>query len=85
MSEKANAYLIISSNLNTAHGVTFVKYASILLQSITVRLDEDFLMEVIDLTKVKGAWEGLSEEYVEQFKITCLTSFCVQYFDQGTG
>jgi vacuolar protein sorting-associated protein 13A/C len=45
-----------------AHGVTFVKYASVLLQSLTIMLDEDFLMEIIDMTKIKGAWSSMDEE-----------------------
>lgn len=45
-----------------AHGVTFVKYASILLQSLTIMLDEDFLMEIIDMTKLKGVWDSAEEE-----------------------
>lgn len=47
---------------NIAYGVLFIKYASVLLQALTVQLDEDFLMEVIDLTKIKGAWEEHSVE-----------------------
>jgi vacuolar protein sorting-associated protein 13A/C len=47
---------------NTAYGVLFIKYASVLLQALTIQLDEDFLMEVIDLTKIKGAWEEQSIE-----------------------
>ncbi|KAG8855475.1 hypothetical protein FRC20_000760 [Serendipita sp. 405] len=45
-----------------SHGVMFVKYASILLQSLTIMLDEDFLMEILDMTKIKGAWQGLDED-----------------------
>ncbi|KIM32678.1 hypothetical protein M408DRAFT_326439 [Serendipita vermifera MAFF 305830] len=45
-----------------SHGVTFVKYASILLQSLTIMVDEDFLMEIIDMTKIKGAWGSLEED-----------------------
>jgi vacuolar protein sorting-associated protein 13A/C len=33
----------------------FVKYASILLQSMTVELDEDFLFAVLDFAKFKDA------------------------------
>ena len=47
------------------HGVTFVKYCSILLQVLTVQADEDFLFAVYDLTKIKGAsWDVAQEEYV---------------------
>lgn len=57
-----------SERLYLAHGVTFVKYASILLQSLIIMIDEDFVMEIIDLTKIKGAWESLDEECVLQYK-----------------
>ncbi|KZO93498.1 vacuolar protein sorting-associated protein 13 [Calocera viscosa TUFC12733] len=41
-----------------AHGVLFVKYASILLQSMTIELDEDFLYALIDFSKFRGgSWE----------------------------
>ncbi|KAH7104413.1 vacuolar protein sorting-associated protein vps13 [Auriculariales sp. MPI-PUGE-AT-0066] len=41
-----------------AHGVTFIKYASVLLQALTVQTDEDFLFALLDLSKLKGAsWE----------------------------
>ncbi|KAF8591826.1 vacuolar protein sorting-associated protein 13 [Ramaria rubella] len=40
------------------HGVLFVKYASVLLQSLTVRLDEDFLLTLFDMTKLRNvSWE----------------------------
>ncbi|KZT54406.1 DUF1162-domain-containing protein [Calocera cornea HHB12733] len=42
-----------------AHGVLFVKYASILLQSMTIELDEDFLYALIDFSKFRGgSWEA---------------------------
>ncbi|KAH8120322.1 vacuolar protein sorting-associated protein vps13 [Phellopilus nigrolimitatus] len=47
---------------DSAHGVLFVKYASILLQAITVQIDEAFLYAVLDLTKLEGVnWETESE------------------------
>lgn len=38
-----------------AHGVIFVKYATILLQSMTVELDEDFLFALLEFVKFKDA------------------------------
>ena len=36
----------------------FVKYASVLLQSLTVRLDEDLLLTLFDMTKLQNvSWE----------------------------
>ncbi|KLO14457.1 hypothetical protein SCHPADRAFT_996578 [Schizopora paradoxa] len=47
---------------DNSHGVLFVKYASILLQAITIQLDEAFLYAVLDLTKLQGVdWEAESE------------------------
>ncbi|GAA6006460.1 hypothetical protein JCM10207_004941 [Rhodosporidiobolus poonsookiae] len=41
-----------------AHGVTYFKYASILLQEMTVEVDEDFLFALLDFAKFSGA-DGL--------------------------
>ncbi|KIJ26913.1 hypothetical protein M422DRAFT_55306 [Sphaerobolus stellatus SS14] len=38
------------------HGVLFIKYASVLIQSLTVRLDEDFLLTLYDMTKINVSW-----------------------------
>ncbi|GJN91455.1 hypothetical protein Rhopal_004478-T1 [Rhodotorula paludigena] len=43
-----------------AHGVTYFKYASILLQEMTVEVDEDFLFAVLDFAKFSGA-TGIEE------------------------
>ncbi|GAA5859573.1 hypothetical protein JCM8547_006147 [Rhodosporidiobolus lusitaniae] len=43
-----------------AHGVTYFKYASILLQEMTVEVDEDFLFALLDFAKFSGA-TGLEE------------------------
>ena len=46
-----------------AHGVLFIKYASVLLQAMTLRADEDFLFALIDFSKVQGAsWEEQTPE-----------------------
>jgi vacuolar protein sorting-associated protein 13A/C len=40
------------------HGVFYIKYASILLQMISVELDEDFLFALYDFSKFENAsWE----------------------------
>ncbi|GAA5827080.1 hypothetical protein JCM11251_002234 [Rhodosporidiobolus azoricus] len=38
-----------------AHGVTYIKYASILLQEMTIEVDEDFLFALLDFAKFGGA------------------------------
>ena len=39
----------------TAHGVTYIKYASILLQEMTIEVDEDFLMALLEFAQFSGA------------------------------
>ena len=38
-----------------SYGVLYVKYATLLLQELTIEIDEDFLFAMIDFTKVPGA------------------------------
>ncbi|KAK9463382.1 uncharacterized protein V1516DRAFT_644614 [Lipomyces oligophaga] len=45
-----------------SHGVYYVKFATILLQEMTVEIDEDFLFAVLDFSKVPGASWWNSEE-----------------------
>lgn len=47
-----------------SHGVTHIKYASFLLQEVTVEVDEDFLFAVLDFTKFDGAasWRKANQE-----------------------
>ncbi|EJU02006.1 hypothetical protein DACRYDRAFT_22408 [Dacryopinax primogenitus] len=51
-----------------AHGVLFVQYASILLQSMAIELDEDFLYALIEFSKFRGAsWESeVQDTLIEQ-------------------
>lgn len=45
-----------------AYGVFFVKYATILLQELTMEVDEDFLFALLDFSKVPGAsWSETHE------------------------
>ncbi|KAK7468899.1 Vacuolar protein sorting-associated protein 13 [Stygiomarasmius scandens] len=45
------------------HGVLFVKYCSVLLQALTIEVDEDLLFALYDLTQIKGAsWEEVSQD-----------------------
>jgi vacuolar protein sorting-associated protein 13A/C len=37
------------------HGVTFIKYATILLQEMTIEIDEDFLFALLNFAKFPGA------------------------------
>lgn len=38
-----------------SYGVQYIKYATLLLQQITIELDEDFIFALLDFTKVPGA------------------------------
>ncbi|KAK4052926.1 Vacuolar protein sorting-associated protein 13 [Microbotryomycetes sp. JL221] len=38
-----------------SHGVTYFKYASVLLQEMTIEVDEDFLFALLDFAKFSGA------------------------------
>ncbi|CAG8815851.1 13366_t:CDS:2, partial [Dentiscutata erythropus] len=43
-----------------SHGVTYIKYFSILLQEMTFEIDEDFLFSLLEFTKIQGP--GTEEE-----------------------
>ena len=49
----------------SAHGVYFIKYATILLQAMTIEIDEDFVFALLDFAKFKGAaWKEATHELV---------------------
>ncbi|ODQ79571.1 hypothetical protein BABINDRAFT_161957 [Babjeviella inositovora NRRL Y-12698] len=48
----------ISRVKDDSHGVVYIKYATILLQEMTVELDEDFLFALIDFAKLPGISEA---------------------------
>ncbi|KAI0596932.1 vacuolar protein sorting-associated protein 13 [Biscogniauxia sp. FL1348] len=45
-----------------SYGVLYVKYATLLLQQMTVDLDEDFIYAVLDFSKIQGASWSESQE-----------------------
>lgn len=48
---------------DNSHGVTFIKYATILLQEMSVEIDEDFLFALLDFSKFPGAtWNSQVED-----------------------
>jgi len=54
-----------TNECSLAHGVLFIKYCSILLQALTIETDEDFLLSLYDLTKIRGAsWDAQVVEFV---------------------
>ncbi|KAK3299597.1 uncharacterized protein B0H64DRAFT_389102 [Chaetomium fimeti] len=46
-----------------SYGVEYIKYATVLLQEMTVELDEDFIYAVLEFSKIPGAsWSSTAEE-----------------------
>lgn len=56
-------HVMVSRVKDDSYGVTYIKYASILLQQMTLELDEDFIFALLDFSNVKGAsWTMVDEE-----------------------
>ncbi|GMF60986.1 unnamed protein product [[Candida] boidinii] len=45
----------VSRQKGDSHGVTYIKYATVLLQEMSVELDEDFLYSLLEFSKIPGA------------------------------
>ncbi|KAK4120703.1 vacuolar protein sorting-associated protein 13 [Parathielavia appendiculata] len=46
-----------------SYGVEYIKYATVLVQEMTVELDEDFIYAVLEFSKIPGAsWSSTDEE-----------------------
>ena len=48
-------HTMITRVKDDSYGVLYIKYATLLLQQITIELDEDFIFAMLDFTKVPGA------------------------------
>ena len=56
-------HAMVSRVKDDSYGVTYIKYASVLLQQMTVELDEDFIFALLDFSMVPGAnWAGDEDE-----------------------
>ncbi|KAF5009616.1 hypothetical protein FDECE_4176 [Fusarium decemcellulare] len=56
-------HAMVSRVKDDSYGVLYVKYATILLQQMTVDLDEDFVFALLDFTNVPGAsWTMVDDE-----------------------
>ncbi|KAG6005238.1 hypothetical protein E4U21_000317 [Claviceps maximensis] len=56
-------HAMISRVKDDSYGVTYIKYASVLLQQMTIELDEDFVFAILDFSNVPGAsWTAVEEE-----------------------
>ena len=48
---------------DASYGVEYIKYATVLLQEMTVELDEDFIYAVLEFSKIPGAsWSSTDEQ-----------------------
>lgn len=55
-------HFMVSRVKDDSYGVLYVKYATILLQEMSVELDEDFVFALLDFTNVPGAsWTEVDE------------------------
>lgn len=55
-------HTMITRVKDDSYGVLYIKYATLLLQQITIELDEDFIFALLDFTKVPGAsWSEETE------------------------
>ncbi|KAH3664357.1 hypothetical protein WICMUC_005742 [Wickerhamomyces mucosus] len=53
----------ISRVKDDSHGVLFIKYATLLLQEMSLEIDEDFLYALLDFLKLPGsAWEKSTQD-----------------------
>ncbi|QPG98509.1 hypothetical protein C2857_007681 [Epichloe festucae Fl1] len=56
-------HAMVSRVKDDSYGVTYIKYATVLLQQMTVDLDEDFVFALLDFSNVPGAsWTAAEEE-----------------------
>ncbi|ROW06980.1 hypothetical protein VMCG_04047 [Cytospora schulzeri] len=56
-------HAMITRVKDDSYGVLYIKYATILLQQMTVDLDEDFIFAMLDFSKVPGAsWTEAADE-----------------------
>ncbi|PNY25073.1 Vacuolar protein sorting-associated protein 13 [Tolypocladium capitatum] len=56
-------HAMVSRVKDDSYGVLYIKYASILLQQMTLDLDEDFVFALLDFSNVPGAsWTAVEQE-----------------------
>ncbi|OAA57995.1 vacuolar protein sorting-associated protein vps13 [Niveomyces insectorum RCEF 264] len=56
-------HVMVTRVKDDSYGVEYIKYATILLQEMTLDLDEDFVFAMLDYSKVPGAsWSSADEE-----------------------
>ncbi|KAL2841641.1 hypothetical protein BJX68DRAFT_245287 [Aspergillus pseudodeflectus] len=55
-------HTMITRVKDDSYGVLYIKYATVLLQQMTLELDEDFIFSMLDFTKASGATSSEKEE-----------------------
>lgn len=53
--EHPSVHFMISRVKDDSYGVTYIKYATVLLQQMTLEIDEDFVYALLEFSKVPGA------------------------------
>ena len=53
-----NLHAMITRVRDDSYGVLYIKYATILLQEMTLEIDEDFIFALLDFSKISGASES---------------------------
>lgn len=66
----------ISKVKDDTHGVLYLKHATLLLQELTIQLDEDFLVALIDFAKIPGAsWvENIQDNMCDEYAMLAYPS-----------
>lgn len=60
---KISEFLFTDTLVLIAYGVLYIKYATFLLQQMTVEIDEDFIFALLDFSKLPGAsWSSERED-----------------------
>ncbi|GMM46069.1 membrane morphogenesis protein [Pichia kluyveri] len=65
-SNELNSHPLFSTSVarlkDSTHGVNYIKFATVLLQELTIQVDENFLWEMLDFSKIPGAaWNSQVE------------------------
>ncbi len=64
---ESSSYVMIGFLCALEHGVLFIKYFSVLLQALTIEVDEDLLFALYDLAQTQGlSWDDPTKEYVHR-------------------
>ena len=57
-----NFHAMVTRVKDDTYGVLYIKYATVLLQQMTLEIDEDFIFALLDFSKIPGLTESLEDE-----------------------